>query len=223
MSGARRTLGFSWPALVALAALAAPRVALHDLGVVPEGTIVAALLAVGPPLCWVAVVLWRRPPRPFLTLVVVGALYGVFLAAGHQVFWDSSLGMDAPGPAGLAPGAREALLRGAAVMSSLVTGTVVGVIAGGVAVLLSRVLRKRSDVAGRALAERPLGSRHPQPAQFTAADPRANLVPAADGLRGGDRHRAVRVRHVDVLRTGGDGDDRAHSVAARARLPATGE
>ncbi|MGW0242694.1 hypothetical protein [Micromonospora chalcea] len=76
MSGARRTLGFSWPALVALAALAAPRVALHDLGVVPEGTIVAALLAVGPPLCWVAAVLWRRPPRPFLTLVVVGRCTG---------------------------------------------------------------------------------------------------------------------------------------------------
>ncbi|RBQ12727.1 MULTISPECIES: hypothetical protein [Micromonospora] len=143
MSGARRTLGFSWPALVALAVLAAPRVALHDLGVVPEGTIVAALLAVGPPLCWVAAVLWRRPPRPFLTLVVVGALYGVFLAVGHQVFWDSSLGMDAPGLAGLAPKAREALLRGAAVMSSLVTGTVVGVVAGAVALLLGRLLPAR--------------------------------------------------------------------------------
>ncbi|MFC0098525.1 hypothetical protein ACFFKH_13435 [Micromonospora marina] len=71
---------------------------------------------------------------------MIGALYGVFLAAGHQVFWDSSLGMDAPGLAGLEPGAREALLRGAAVMSSLVTGTMVGVIAGGVAVLLGRVL-----------------------------------------------------------------------------------
>ncbi|MFC0098526.1 hypothetical protein ACFFKH_13440 [Micromonospora marina] len=51
MSASRRTLGFSWPTLVALAALAAPRVALHDLDVVPEGTVVAALLAVGPPPC----------------------------------------------------------------------------------------------------------------------------------------------------------------------------
>ncbi|MDO3682800.1 hypothetical protein [Micromonospora sp. C28ISP2-4] len=140
MSTARRTLGFSWPALVALAALAAPRVALHDLDVVPEGAAVAALLAVGPPLCWVAAVLWRRPARPFLTVVSIGALYGVFLAVGHQVFWDSSLGMDAPGLAGLEPGAREALLRGAAVMSSVVTGTMVGVVAGGVAALLGRAL-----------------------------------------------------------------------------------
>ncbi|MEU4788514.1 hypothetical protein AB0F95_02245 [Micromonospora tulbaghiae] len=156
MSAGRRTLGFSWPALVALAALAGPRVVLHDLDVVPEGTVVAALLAVGPPLCWVAAVLWRRPPRPFLTMVVIGALYGVFLAVGHQVFWDSSLGMDAPGLAGLAPGAREALLRGTAVMSSLVTGTMVGVIAGGVAVLLSRVLPAPARRREQADASRPL-------------------------------------------------------------------
>ncbi|MEU8365983.1 hypothetical protein [Micromonospora tulbaghiae] len=156
MSAGRRTLGFPWPAVVALAALAAPRVVLHDLDVVPEGTAVAALLAVGPPLCWVAAVLWRRPPRPFLTMVVIGALYGVFLAAGHQVFWDSSLGMDAPGLAGLEPGARETLLRGAAVMSSLVTGTMVGVIAGAVAVLLSRVLPAPARRRERADASRPL-------------------------------------------------------------------
>ncbi|WBC14208.1 hypothetical protein O7600_24355 [Micromonospora sp. WMMA1998] len=138
---ARRTLGFSWLALVGLAALAAPRVALHDLDVVPEGTVAAALLAVGPPLVWVAAVLWRRPPRPFLTLVVVGALYGVFLAIGHQVFWGSSLGMDAPGLANISPGAREALLRASAAVSSLVTGTMVGVIAGGVTALLCRWTR----------------------------------------------------------------------------------
>ncbi|MET7832076.1 hypothetical protein ABZS44_04545 [Micromonospora sediminicola] len=143
---ARRALGFSWPALVGLAALAAPRVALHDLDVVPEGTVVAALLAVGPPLVWVAVVLWRRPPRPFLTLVVVGALYGVFLAVGHQVFWDPSLGMDAPGLAGVDPGMREAVLRGAAVMSSLATGTLVGVVTGGVSALSSRRLAARDKV-----------------------------------------------------------------------------
>ncbi|AYF29539.1 hypothetical protein CSH63_19115 [Micromonospora tulbaghiae] len=156
MSAGHRTLGFPWPALVALAALAAPRVVLHDLDVVPEGTVVAALLAVGPALCWVAAVLWRRPPRPFLTMVVIGALYGVFLAVGHQVFWDSSLGMDAPGLAGLEPGAREALLRGAAVMSSLVTGTMVGVIAGAVAVLLSRMLPVPARRRERADASRPL-------------------------------------------------------------------
>ncbi|MFI7302033.1 hypothetical protein ACIBM8_02365 [Micromonospora aurantiaca] len=170
MSAGRRTLGFSWPTLVALAALAAPRVALHDLDVVPEGTVVAALLAVGPPLCWVAAVLWRRPPRPFLTIVVIGALYGVFLAAGHQVFWDSSLGMDAPGLAGLEPGAREALLRAAAVMSSLVTGAMVGVIAGGVAVLLDRVRPAPPRRAGRFLAKRRSDPRIPSTGSLFTTD-----------------------------------------------------
>ncbi len=37
MSAGRRTLGFPWPALVALAALAAPRVVLHDLAAPAAG------------------------------------------------------------------------------------------------------------------------------------------------------------------------------------------
>ena len=48
MSAARRTLGFSWPALVALAALAAPRVVLHDLGVIEEGSLVNGLFVFVP-------------------------------------------------------------------------------------------------------------------------------------------------------------------------------
>ncbi len=85
MSAARRSPGFSWPALVALAALAAPRIVLHDLGVVEEGGVVNGLLVVVPPACWIAAVWWERPPRPFATMVVIGAIYGVFLAAGHQL------------------------------------------------------------------------------------------------------------------------------------------
>ncbi|GHJ54348.1 hypothetical protein Nm8I071_36550 [Nonomuraea sp. TT08I-71] len=149
MSTARRTLGFSWPALVTLAALAAPRVALHDLGVVPEGTVAAALLALVPPLCWVAALLWRRPPRPFLAAVVIGALYGVFLAAGHQLFWDETLGMDGSGLAGTDPAAREGMLRAAALVSSLVTGTVVGVITGGMAAVVRRLVPGLGDAFSR--------------------------------------------------------------------------
>jgi hypothetical protein len=90
MSTARHVLGFSWPTLVGLAALAAPRVVLHDLGVVEEGTVVNALLVFVPPACWIAAVMWRRPPRPFLSMLVVGGLYGAFLAAGHQLLWDTA-------------------------------------------------------------------------------------------------------------------------------------
>lgn len=147
MSGARRKLGFSWPALIGLAALAAPRVVLHDVGLIEEGTFVNGLSVFVPPLCWIAAVLWRRPPHPFLTTVVVGSLYAVFLAAGHQLLWEESPDTTAPALggnlAGLDPTAQQGILRTAAAVSSLVTGTVVGAVTGGVAALLCRLVPDR--------------------------------------------------------------------------------
>lgn len=147
MSRATRKLGFSWPVLIGLAALAAPRVVLHDLGVIEEGTFVNGLFVFLPPLCWIAAVLWRRPPHPFLTTVVVGAIYAVFLAAGHQLLWDENVGATAPALGGnladLAPSAQEGILRTAATVSSLVTGTVVGAVTGAFAALLCRLVPDR--------------------------------------------------------------------------------
>ncbi len=147
MSRVTRALGFSWPALVGLAALAAPRVVLHDLGVIEEGTFVNGLFVFVPPLCWIAAVLWRRPPRPFLTVVVIGAIYAVFLAAGHQLLWEESFGSRPPALGGnladLDPTAQERIIRTAAVGSSLVTGTIVGMITGAVAALLCRIVPDR--------------------------------------------------------------------------------
>ncbi|MEE6261546.1 hypothetical protein [Plantactinospora sonchi] len=144
MSRAVRTFGFPWPVLVGLAALAAPRVVVHDLGVVEEGSLVNGLLVFLPPLCWIAAVLWRRPPRPFLTVLLIGALYGVFLAVGHQLLWDAAFDGSTPALGGnltdLDSGAREGIMRTAAVLSSLVTGTFVGVVTGAVAALLCRVV-----------------------------------------------------------------------------------
>jgi hypothetical protein len=142
VSAADRTLGFSWPVLVALAALAAPRIVLHDLGVIEEGSVVNGLFVFIPPACWIAAVLWKRPPRPFTTVAVVGAIYGVFLAIGHQLLWDAAFGGPTLGGnlAGSDPGTQEVAVRVASVLSSLVTGTLVGVVAAAVALLLSRVL-----------------------------------------------------------------------------------
>ena len=144
MSAADRTLGFSWPVLVALAALAAPRIVLHDLGVIEECSVVNGLFVFIPPACWIAAVLWKRPPRPFATVVVIGAIYGVFLAIGHQLLWDAAFGGNTPtlggNLAGIDPGTQEVAVRVASVLSSLVTGTLVGVVAAAVALLLSRVL-----------------------------------------------------------------------------------
>ncbi|MFC7245052.1 hypothetical protein ACFQO7_21465 [Catellatospora aurea] len=147
MTGGVRQLGFPWPVLVGLAALAAPRVVLHDLDLIQEGTPVNALLVFGPLAIWIAAVLWRRPPRPFLTVVVIGAFYGVFLAAGHQLLWDAAFGGAAPSLGGnladVAPAVQEVLLRAAAAVSSLATGVVVGVLVGAVAALLCRLLPAR--------------------------------------------------------------------------------
>jgi drug/metabolite transporter (DMT)-like permease len=144
MNAVRPALGFSWPVLVGLAALATPRLVLHDLGIVNEGGVVAGLLVIVPPALWIAAVLWRRPDRPFRTVVVIGALYGVFLAAGHQLLWTAAFDRGTPTLAsaltGIDPTFGEAVLRTAAVLSSLVTGTLVGVVAGGVALLLTRIV-----------------------------------------------------------------------------------
>ena len=144
MSAAGRPLGFSWPVLVALAALAAPRVVLHDLGAIEEGSVVNGLFVFLPPACWITAVLWRRPARPFATVVVIGAIYGVFLAVGHQLLWDAAFEGNAPtlggNLTGIDPGTQEIVLRTAAVLSSLVTGTFVGVVAAAVVLLLCRVV-----------------------------------------------------------------------------------
>ncbi|HSK60427.1 MAG TPA: hypothetical protein VK935_15390 [Actinomycetospora sp.] len=96
MSG-DRTLGLSWPVLIALAALAAVRIPLHDLGIVEEGTALAAVLVVVPPA-------WLFSDAAF--------------AAGAPTLGGRLAGTD--------PATTEVVLRVAAAASSLVTGTVVG-------------------------------------------------------------------------------------------------
>ena len=142
----RRGLGLSLPAIVLLAAIAAIRVPLHDLGMVPEGSILAGLLVFVPLAIWLVVVLRRRVPNPLLTPTVVGFAYAVMLAAIHQVFWGAGFGGDPPSLDGnlegvLAPGVEAAVFRVSAFFSSLVTGTVVGALTGAVAWAIARLRR----------------------------------------------------------------------------------
>ena len=142
----RRALGLPFAAIIGLALLAVPRVVLHDLGVITEGTAVNALLVFAPPLIWIAVVLWKRVPNPFLTLLVVGVFYGVLLAATHQLLWGAAFGDSLPrlggNLAGLAPAAQEIIMRVFASVSGVFTGAIVGAIAGliawGLQALISR-------------------------------------------------------------------------------------
>ncbi|MBA8822847.1 hypothetical protein FHX42_000176 [Saccharopolyspora lacisalsi] len=131
----RNRLGLPWWAIGLLAALAVPRVVTHDLGLV--GPVVNALLVFGPLVCWVVVAVAAKVPRPVLTLVVVGAVHGVLLAIGHQVLWGHAYGGDVPQLGGnledLPWMAHSAITRATAFLSSVIVGTVVGVITGVVA------------------------------------------------------------------------------------------
>jgi hypothetical protein len=142
----RRGLGLSLPMVVLLAAIAAIRVPLHDLGIVQEGSAAAWLLVLVPLGVWVAVALQRRVPNPLITLTVVGFAYAVMLAVIHQLFWGAAFGGDTPSLGGnlegvLAPGVEASVFRVTAFISSLVTGTMVGAVTGAVAWAIEHLRR----------------------------------------------------------------------------------
>lgn len=142
----RAALGLPVIAVVGLALLAVPRVVLHDLGLISEGTPLNAVLVFLPPVIWIAVILWTRAPNPFLTLLAIGACYGVFLALGHQLLWNVSFGGTHPQLGGrlttLDPGLQSVVLRLFAAVSSLFTGVIVGAITGLAAWGLSAATRR---------------------------------------------------------------------------------
>lgn len=144
-TSSRGRLGLPILALIGLALLAVPRIVLHDLGLISEGTAINSVLVFLPPLVWIGVVLWRRVPNPFVTLLVVGVFHGVLLALTHQLLWSRGLAGSPPrlggNLAGLDPGLQEGIIRSFAAVSSLFTGIIVGVIAGLVAWGLRAVTR----------------------------------------------------------------------------------
>jgi hypothetical protein len=145
-----RSMGLSPVAVVGLAALGVPRVVAHDLRLV--GPAVNALLVFVPIAVWLAVVLWKRVPGPFVTLLLVGSVYGVLLGVTHQVLWTSSFGGDPPGLGGnlagtLSPAVESLVLRVFAFGGSVLTGVGMGALVGAVGWVLSRVLwgKERGD------------------------------------------------------------------------------
>ncbi|WP_051400473.1 hypothetical protein [Haloechinothrix halophila] len=145
-------IGLPLPAVFALALLAAPRVVLHDLDVIEEGTFVNALFVFIPPLIWIGIAVLRKIHRPILTLFVVGVFYGVLLAVGHQILWN--INSDDPVMLGgnladIDPDVQTVIIRVFAAISSVVTGTFVGVAAGLVAwALIKTRSRSTNDSSG---------------------------------------------------------------------------
>lgn len=149
---ARSRLGPVW--ITGLALLGAPRVVLHDLDVLADGTSVASLaLTVVPMAIWTLVLVARRVDAPLRDGVAIGAVYGILLAGIHQLLWDRAFEDDPPRLGGnlkdkLNGGAEEVVLRAAAVVSSLGVGIALGAIAGSVSLLVlrERTSRQHGDV-----------------------------------------------------------------------------
>ena len=122
-----------------------PRVIVHDLRLAPPNGIVNALLVFVPPLIWLAVVLWYRPQRPFVTFLLIGVCYGIMLAIGHQIMWTAAFDGNPPqigsNLAGrLDPAAEDIVVRAFAFFSSVITGTLVGAVVGAIGAALARVV-----------------------------------------------------------------------------------
>lgn len=135
----RDGLGFSLPALLGLAALGVPRVILHDLHLITEGTLVNWLLAVAPVAIWIALAVYRKVPKPFLTVLVIGALFGVMLVLTHQLLWDTAFQGQPPS---IGPDNSTLLPRLAAIVSGLTTGALIGAVGGLVATGLLALRRR---------------------------------------------------------------------------------
>jgi hypothetical protein len=142
----RRRLGLPLVAIIGLALLAAPRVILNDLDIIHEGTAINALFVFLPPAVWIVVALAARVPNPFITILVIGVCYGILLALGHQLMWGVAFADNPPqlggNLAGLDLAIQSAIVRSFAALSSLVTGAIVGAIAGLVAWGLAAVTRR---------------------------------------------------------------------------------
>lgn len=139
----RRLLGLPVAVIWGLALLGVPRVVAHDLRLV--GPAVNAVLVFLPIAVWAAVVLWKRVPNAFLTLLAVGAAYGVLLGVTHQILWGQSFDGDPPSLGGnlagaLSPAMEALLVRTFALGSSLATGLGVGAAVGAVAWVLSGIV-----------------------------------------------------------------------------------
>jgi hypothetical protein len=137
----RNALGLPIWVLVCLAMLSVPRIFAHDLGV--DSGPIYGILTIGPLVVWIFVVLRARVPSPILTLLAVGAIYGIALGIVHNIFWDQVFGDNEPMLGNLDADTAEVPLRLAAFASSVFTGVAIGVISGLIASAIRTISRAR--------------------------------------------------------------------------------
>lgn len=124
--------------IVILAALAIPRVVVHDLHTLPLDTAGYKILAIVPFAIWGLFAIFGKSKRPIYDFLVLGAIFGLMLAVTHQITWDESWGNNPPRLGGnieskLDPAVESILLRSTTFISSLLTG----IISGGLAAVIA--------------------------------------------------------------------------------------
>lgn len=142
----RNNNGLPMLSIILLALLGVPRVIAHDLQWVDPHGIINRLLVFIPPIVWILYVLGKRHhvQYPFLPLMAIGAVYGLFLGITHQLLWN--MAFETPPALGgnladLPAAANSFLTRTFAFISSIVTGTVVGSICGIAATVLHTLVK----------------------------------------------------------------------------------
>lgn len=118
-----------WNIIIPLAALAIVRTLMHvyrayESAPRAEGAVWIVTLVI-----WVAVVVAKKVPKPFLTLLLTGGLSGLFSAAIQQLFW-TRFWMTVQNFDTLAVDVFSPLVRTIAVGSSLVAGLLWGAATG---------------------------------------------------------------------------------------------
>lgn len=130
--------------LLLLSLLGVPRIILHDTSIIEEGTFINALFVFLPAVVWIGYLILRRATRPFMAMMILCLIYGVFLAVTHQIMWAEMF------PEGIALGGNLSHLNGWSLLiprifaffSSLATGAVLGVILGSVTWIIRQILNK---------------------------------------------------------------------------------
>jgi hypothetical protein len=131
-------LGLSLPAILLLAALPLPRAIGHDLQLFKDGDLINTILVFLPALVWLIVIFWKKVPKPFMTMLVIGLFYGIFLAITHQITWESFWNGNPPHLEGnlkdqFSPLVETLIMRAATFVSSVFVGVVTGGFVGAIA------------------------------------------------------------------------------------------
>lgn len=137
-------LGIPVLTLLLLSLLGVPRVVLHDLSMVEEGSWINSILVFAPIIIWILFIVLKKVKKPFLSLLLIGFFYGIFLAIVHQILWTTAL--DTPIQFGgnlsdLPQSAVNIIARTFAFFSSVTTGIVLGAITGAAGSLVN-VIKK---------------------------------------------------------------------------------